>query len=76
MPPAGTGSGLNASKTFFSALTRRRLERGDFRSTVELRAAINRCLAERDRDPEPCARTRRADQILTQINRLNASLHA
>ena len=41
-----SGSWLNAVETFFSAMTRRRLRRGVFRSLVDLQAAINRYLAE------------------------------
>jgi transposase len=48
-----SGSWLNAVETFFSALTRRRLKRGAFRSIVELQAAINRYLAEHNRAPSP-----------------------
>jgi transposase len=70
-----SGSWLNAVETFFSALTRRRLKRGVFRSIVELQAAINRYLAEHNRDPQPFVWTKRAAQILTKLNHLNASVH-
>ena len=36
-----SGSWLNAVENFFSALTRRRLRRGVFKSIVDLQAAIN-----------------------------------
>jgi transposase len=39
-------SWLNAVETFFSRLTRRRLQRGVFRSIVDLQAAINRFIAD------------------------------
>jgi len=49
-----SGSWLNAVGTFFSALTRRRLGRGVFRSIVELQEAINRYIAEHNDDlPHP-----------------------
>ena len=48
-----SGSWLNAVETFFSAMTRRRLRRGVFRSIVDLQAAINRYLAEHNADPKP-----------------------
>ena len=48
-----SGSWLNAVETFFSALTRRRLKRGSFRSIVDLQAAINRYIAEHNHDPKP-----------------------
>jgi transposase len=70
-----SGSWLNAVETFFSALTRRRLKRGTFHSIVELQAAINRYLAEHNRDPRPFIWTRRSDQVLAKVNRLNASVH-
>ena len=70
-----SGSWLNAVETFFSALTRRRLKRGVFRSIVELQTAINRYLAEHNRDPQPFVWTKRADQILAKVNRLNVSVH-
>jgi hypothetical protein len=65
------GIWLNAVETF-SALTRRRLRRGTFRSIVELQAAINRYLAEHNADPQPFVWTKPADQILAKLNRLNA----
>jgi transposase len=70
-----SGSWLNAVETFFSALTRRRLRRGTFRSNVELQAAINRYLAEHNAAPQPIVWTKPADQILAKLNRLNASVH-
>jgi len=70
-----SGSWLNAVETFFSALTRRRLRRGSFHSIVDLQAAINRYIAEHNHDPKPFTWTKPADQILTKLNRLNASVH-
>jgi transposase len=70
-----SGSWLNAVETFFSALTRRRLRRGVFRSIVELQEAINRYIAEHNDDPAPFVWTKTADQITTKLNRLNASVH-
>jgi transposase len=48
-----SGSWLNAVETFFSALTRRRIRRGSFRSIVDLQAAINRYITEHNADPNP-----------------------
>ena len=70
-----SGSWLNAVETFFSALTRRRIRRGSFHSIVDLQAAINRYIAEHNHDPRPFTWTKPADQILTNLNRLNASVH-
>jgi transposase len=70
-----SGSWLNAVETFFSALTRRRIRRGSFRSIVDLQAAINRYIAEHNHDPKPFTWTKPADQILAKVNRLNASVH-
>jgi transposase len=70
-----SGSWLNAVETFFSALTRRRIRRGSFCSIVDLQAAINRYIAEHNDDPKPFAWTKPPDQILANVNRLNASLH-
>src|SRR5215212_5334632 len=70
-----SGSWLNAVETFFSALTRRRLRRGVFRSIVELQEAINRYIAEHNDAPAPFVWTKTAGQITTKLNRLNASVH-
>jgi hypothetical protein len=70
-----SGSWLNAVGTFFSALTRRRLGRGVFRSIVELQEAINRYIAEHNDDPAPFVWTKTAAQITAKLNRLNASMH-
>jgi hypothetical protein len=70
-----SASWLNAVEGFFSALTRRRLRRGVFRSIVELQEAINRYVAEHNDDPVPFVWTKTADQITTKLNRLNVSVH-
>ena len=70
-----SGSWLNAVETFFSALTRRRLKRGVFRSIVDLQAAIHRYLAEHNQDPRPFTWTKTPDQILAELNQPNASVH-
>jgi hypothetical protein len=46
-----------------------------FRAIVELPAAISLYLAEHTRDPKPFVRTKRSDQILTKMNRLNPRVH-
>ena len=65
-----SGSWLNAVENFFSALTRRRLRRGVFRSIVDLQAAINRYLDEHNRDPKPFVWTKPAREILAKLIRL------
>jgi transposase len=70
-----SGSWLNAVETFFSALTRRRLKRGSFRSVVDLQAAINRYIAEHNDDPKPFTWTTTAAHILAKLNPMNAPIH-
>lgn len=65
-----SASWLNAVETFFSALTRRRLKRGVFRSIVDLQAAINRYIAEHNDDPKPFIWTTTANAILAKTTRL------
>ena len=69
-----SGSWLNAVETFFSALTRRRLKRGVFRSVVDLQAAINRYLDEHNANPKPFVWTKTAEKIIGKLNQVNASL--
>lgn len=66
-----SASWLNAVETFFSALTRRRLKRGAFRSIVDLQAAINRYIAEHNDDPKPFVWTKSANTILAKTARIN-----
>ena len=47
------GLRINAVENFFSALTRRRLKRGVFRSILDLQAAINRYIASTTMTPSP-----------------------
>ena len=65
-----SSSWLNAVETFFSALTRRRLRRGVFRSIAELQAAINRYLEDHNDDPKPFVWTKSAETILAKTQRL------
>jgi transposase len=64
-----SASWINAVEGFFSALTRRRLRRGDFASLVDLQAAINRYIAEHNEDPRPFVWTKPAKTILNKVNR-------
>ena len=70
-----SGSWLNAVETFFSAMTRRRLRRGVFRSLVDLQAAIKRYLAEHNADPKPFIWTATHERIMAKLQPLNASVH-
>jgi len=70
-----SGSWLNAVESFFSAMTRRRLKRGVFRSLVDLQAAINRCLAEHNAYPKPFVWTATAESIMAKLQHVNASVH-
>jgi transposase len=64
-----SASWLNAVEGFFSALTRRRLKRGVFCSLVDLQAAINRYVAEHNKNSKPFAWTADPDRVLAAINR-------
>jgi len=65
-----SASWLNAVETFFSALTRRRLKRGVFRSITDLQTAIHRYIAEHNDDPNPFVWTKTADAILAKTDRI------
>jgi transposase len=64
-----SASWINAVESFFSALTRRRLRRGDFTSITDLQPAINRYIAEHNNSPRPFVWTKPAKAILTRLNR-------
>ena len=66
-----SGSWLNAVETVFSALTRRRLKRGVFKSIHDLHCAINRYIEEHNQDPKPFVWTKSADKIRDKLNRLD-----
>ena len=63
-----SASWLNAVETFFSALTRRRLRRGDFVSITDLQAAIKRYIAQHNDSPRPFVWTKSAEAILHKLN--------
>ncbi|BAQ50037.1 transposase (plasmid) [Methylobacterium aquaticum] len=63
-----SASWMNAVEGFFSALTRRRLKRGNFSGIVDLQAAINRYIAEHNDRPKPFIWTKPAAAILDDVN--------
>jgi transposase len=69
-------SWLNAVETFFSRLTRRRLQRGVFHSLVDLQAAINRFVAEANRNPKPFVWTADPDRVLAAVKRGKQALES
>ena len=71
-----SASWLNAVEGFFAKLTKRRLRRGVFGSLVELQAAINRFLAETNRDPRPFVWTAKPEHILVKVRRGSQALDA
>jgi len=64
-----SASWLNAVEGFFATLTKRRLNRGVFRSIVELQAAINRFLDETNDNPRPFTWTADPDKIIAAVRR-------
>lgn len=62
-------SWLNAVETFFAKLTRQRLRRGSFPSLVALQEAINRFMAEHNREPKPFVWTADPDAIVAKVRR-------
>jgi transposase len=65
-----SASWLNAVEGFFSILTRRRLERGIFKSVADLEAAIAHYIREHNKTPKPFVWTKTAKAILTKLQRL------
>jgi hypothetical protein len=65
-----SGSWINAVENFFSALTRRRIRRGVFKSIADLQAAINRYLEEHNAEPKPFVWSKPAKVILAKLDRL------
>jgi transposase len=64
-----SASWLNAVEGFFAKLTRQRLKRGVFRSVDDLKAAIDRFLAETNADPKPFVWTDNPNRILAAVKR-------
>jgi len=71
-----SASWLNAVEGFFAKLTRQRLKRGVFKGIVDLQAAINRYLAETNRNPKPFAWTADPDAIIEKVRREKQALNA
>lgn len=69
-----SASWLNAVEGFFAKLTNRRLKRGVFTSIVELQAAINRFVAETNRQPKPFVWTADPDKIIAAVRRGHQTL--
>jgi len=61
---------------FFAKLTRRRLQRGVFRSIDDLKAAINRFVAETNADPKPFVWTADPHRVLTAVKRGKQALES
>jgi transposase len=64
-----SASWLNAIEGFFAKLTKRRLQRGVFRSIVDLQAAINCFLTETNDQPKPFVWTADPDKIIAAVKR-------
>ena len=67
-------SWLNAVESFFAKLSRRRLERGVFRSVADLQAAINRFINETNDDPKPFVWTADPNRIIAAVKRGHQAL--
>lgn len=62
-------SWLNAVEGFFAVLAKRRLKRGVFHSVVDLQAAINRFIDERNQKPKPFLWTADPDKVIDAVKR-------
>ncbi|TPG42321.1 IS630 family transposase, partial [Roseomonas nepalensis] len=68
-----SASWLNAVEGFFSAITRRRIRRGVFKSVPDLQDAITRYIRDHNKAAKPFAWIKSADIILDKLARLPAS---
>ena len=64
-----SSSWLNAVEGFFAKLARRRLKRDVFHSLVDLQAAINRFVAQTNKNPKPFTWTADPDKIIAAVKR-------
>ena len=71
-----SASWLNAVEGFFAKLTRRRLKRGVFRSLADLKAAIDRFVAETNSNPKPFVWTADPKRVLAAVNRGKQALES
>jgi len=71
-----SASWLNAVETFFAKLTRQRLQRGVFRSVEELKAAINRFVAETNANPKPFVWTADPRRVIAAVKRGKQALES
>jgi transposase len=69
-----SASWLNAAEGFFATLTKRRLKRGVFRSVVDLQAAINRLLEDRNANSKPFQWVADPDKITAAVKRGHQAL--
>ncbi|MEM9764491.1 MAG: IS630 family transposase [Pseudomonadota bacterium] len=69
-------SWLNAVETYFSRLTRKRLQRGVFHSVVDLQAAINRFVEEANQNPKPFVWTADPNRVLAAVKRRHQMLES
>jgi transposase len=67
-----SASWLNAVEGFFSAITRRRIRRGVFKSVTELEDAIRRYIHHHNRQAKPFVWTKTAEQIRDKLTPLTA----
>ena len=67
-------SWLNAVEGFFAKLAKRRLKRGVFYSLVDLQAAINRFVAETNKNPKTFSWTADPDRIIAAVKRGHQAL--
>ena len=67
-----SASWLNAVEGFFSAITRRRIRRGVFKSVADLEDAIKRYIADHNRNAKPFVWTKTAGEILEKLSRIPA----
>jgi len=71
-----SASWLNAVEGFFAKLTRQRLQRGLFRSVVDLQLAINRFVADTNADPKPFVWTADPKRVLAAVKRGKQTLES
>jgi transposase len=71
-----SASWLNAVEGFFAKLTRRRLKRSVFRSVDDLKAAIDRFVAETNADPKPFIWTAKPARVLAAVKRGKQALES